>query len=188
MKIVRATSVSRESFPSDKSESSVLAALERSRQRIHALPRVIGTGVGLRNSEPIVEIFIAGTGNAELEQAIRDIIGNDFILVPNSEPAEGGVCPQCGSGVLSHGEHIRDDLAPCFGGKPTEEEKQHQENLLDDDKRGGALHRWPKSTPLLCRVGLHWRNRDDSGGPFQSVRWVCRCGSSVVFADDYAGY
>ena len=26
-----------------------------------------------------------------------------------------GVCLRCGSGVLSSGEHIRDDLAPCYG-------------------------------------------------------------------------
>jgi hypothetical protein len=49
---------------------------------------VIGTGVGLRDSEPVVEVFVTGPGDVELERAIREIVDVDFVLVPDSEPAE----------------------------------------------------------------------------------------------------
>lgn len=68
--------------------TELLTALERSRQRLHALPGVIGTGVGLRDSEPVVEIFVSGAGDAELERAIRELVDVDFVLVPDSRPAE----------------------------------------------------------------------------------------------------
>ena len=68
--------------------TELLTALERSRQRLHALPGVIGTGVGLRDSEPVVEIFVTGPGDAELERAIRELVDVDFVLVPDSRPAE----------------------------------------------------------------------------------------------------
>lgn len=34
---------------------------------------------------------------------------------------KNGVCLACGSGVLRSGEHIRDDLPPCYGGTPDDE-------------------------------------------------------------------
>lgn len=33
----------------------------------------------------------------------------------NAGGVENGVCLACGSGVLSDGDHLRDDLAPCYG-------------------------------------------------------------------------
>ena len=51
-------------------------------------PGVVGSGVGLRNGEPVVEISVAGRGGADLEQAIPEIADFDFVLVPDSQPAE----------------------------------------------------------------------------------------------------
>jgi hypothetical protein len=68
--------------------AQLLAALDRCRERLHALPGVVGSGVGLRNGEPVVEIFVAGRGGGDLEQAIREIADFDFVLVPESQPAE----------------------------------------------------------------------------------------------------
>jgi hypothetical protein len=68
--------------------TQLLTALDRSRERLHALPGVVGSGVGLRDGEPVVEIFVAGRGGADLEQAIREIADFEFVLVPESQPAE----------------------------------------------------------------------------------------------------
>jgi len=68
--------------------SQLVAALDRCRERLHALPGVVGSGVGLRDGEPVVEIFVTGPGGAELERAIGEIVDFDFILVPDSQPAE----------------------------------------------------------------------------------------------------
>lgn len=68
--------------------TELLIALERCRERLHALHGVTGTGVGIRDAEPVVEIFVTGSGDGELEQAIREIVDFDFVLVPESQPAE----------------------------------------------------------------------------------------------------
>jgi hypothetical protein len=68
--------------------TQLIAALDRRRERLHALPGVVGSGVGLRNGEPVVEIFVAGPGSPDLEQAIGEIADFDFVLVPESQPAE----------------------------------------------------------------------------------------------------
>jgi hypothetical protein len=68
--------------------SQLVRTLDRCRERLHALPGVVGTGVGLRDGEPVVEIFVAGRGDGELERAIREIADLDFVVVPESEPAE----------------------------------------------------------------------------------------------------
>jgi hypothetical protein len=68
--------------------TQLLAALDRCRERLHALPGVVGSGVGLRNAEPVVEIFVAGPGDDGLEQAIQEIADFDFVLVPDAQPAE----------------------------------------------------------------------------------------------------
>lgn len=66
----------------------LLRALDRRRERLHALPGVVGTGVGLRGGRPVVEISVAGPGDERLERAIREIADFDFVVVPHSEPAE----------------------------------------------------------------------------------------------------
>lgn len=68
--------------------TQLIAALDRCRERLHALPGVVGSGVGLRDGEPVVEIFVAGPGSPDLEQAIGEIADFDFVLVPESQPAE----------------------------------------------------------------------------------------------------
>ena len=68
--------------------SELVRALDRCRERLHALPGVVGSGVGLREDEPVVEIFVAGQGSADLERAIREIADFDYVLVPESQPAE----------------------------------------------------------------------------------------------------
>ncbi len=68
--------------------TQLVSALDRCRERLHALPGVVGSGVGLRNGEPVVEISVAGRGGGDLEQAIREIADFDFVLVPESQPAE----------------------------------------------------------------------------------------------------
>jgi len=40
---------------------------------------------------------------------------------PSPERVRNGVCLLCGSGVLASGEHIRDDLPPCYGQCPSPE-------------------------------------------------------------------
>ena len=65
-----------------------MEALDRCRERLHALPGVIGTGVGLRDGEPIVEIFVEGRGDDELERAIGEIVDFKFVVVPQSHPAD----------------------------------------------------------------------------------------------------
>jgi hypothetical protein len=71
-----------------RDRTQLLTALDRCRERLHALPGVVGSGVGLRNGEPVVEIFVAGRGGTDLEQAIREIADFDFVLLPESHPAE----------------------------------------------------------------------------------------------------
>jgi hypothetical protein len=68
--------------------SELVAALDRCRDQLHTLPGVVGSGVGVRDDEPVVEIFIAGEADSELEQEIREIADFDFVLVPESQPAE----------------------------------------------------------------------------------------------------
>jgi len=68
--------------------SHLVEALDRCRERLHALPGVIGTGVGLRDGEPIVEIFVEGRGDDELERAIGAIVDFGFVVVPQSQPAD----------------------------------------------------------------------------------------------------
>ena len=68
--------------------TQLVSALDRCRERLHALPGVVGSGVGLRNGEPVVEISVAGRGGGDLERAIREIADFDFVLVPESQPAE----------------------------------------------------------------------------------------------------
>ena len=68
--------------------SPLVEALDRCRERLHALPGVIGTGVGLRDGEPIVEIFVEGRGDDELERAIGEIVDFGFVVVPQSHPAD----------------------------------------------------------------------------------------------------
>ena len=69
-------------------ESELVSALDRCRDRLHGLPGVVGSGVGLRDGAPVVEIFVAGRGDADLELAIGEIADFDFVLVPESQPAE----------------------------------------------------------------------------------------------------
>lgn len=69
-------------------ESELVSALDRCRERLHALPGVVGSGVGLREGAPVVEIYVAGRGDADLERAIGEIADFDFVLVPESQPAE----------------------------------------------------------------------------------------------------
>jgi len=68
--------------------AEMVAELDRCRESLHALPGVVGSGVGLRDGEPVIEIFVAGQGEADLEQAIRKVADFDFVLVPESQPAE----------------------------------------------------------------------------------------------------
>jgi hypothetical protein len=68
--------------------SELVSRLDRYRERLHALPGVVGSGVGLRDGEPVVEIFVAGRVEPDLERAIREIADFDFVLVPESEPAD----------------------------------------------------------------------------------------------------
>lgn len=69
-------------------ESELVSALDRCRERLHALPGVVGSGVGLREGAPVVEIYVAGRGDADLERAIGEIADFDYVLVPESQPAE----------------------------------------------------------------------------------------------------
>ena len=39
------------------------------------------------------------------------------------DEVRNGVCLRCGSGVLASGEHIRDDLPPCYGKPAFDEER-----------------------------------------------------------------
>ena len=64
--------------------SELVSALDRCRQQLHALPGVVGTGVGLRAGKPVVEIFVAGQEARNLEQAVRKIVDFDFVIVPES--------------------------------------------------------------------------------------------------------
>jgi hypothetical protein len=68
--------------------SELVSALDRHRERLHALRGVVGSGVGLRGGEPVVEIFVAGRAEPDLERAISEIADFDFVLVPESEPAD----------------------------------------------------------------------------------------------------
>ena len=68
--------------------SELVSALDRCRERLHALPGVVGSGVGLRDGAPVVEIYVAGRGDADLERAIGELADFDFVLVPESQPAE----------------------------------------------------------------------------------------------------
>ena len=68
--------------------AQLVRTLDRCRERLHALPDVVGTGVGLRAGEPVVQIFVAGRDDDELRSAIREIADFDFVVVPGSEPAD----------------------------------------------------------------------------------------------------
>ena len=69
-------------------ESELVSALDRCRERLHSLPGVVGSGVGLREGAPVVEIYVAARDDADLERAIGEIADFDFVLVPESQPAE----------------------------------------------------------------------------------------------------
>lgn len=69
----------------------------------------------------------------------------------DSARVRDGVCLLCGSGVLTSGEHVRDDLPPCFGHFPAsvrgdmvraEDDEWHyteeKPNLNDPLLRGGG--------------------------------------------------
>ena len=71
-----------------RDSTQMLAALDRCRERLHALPGVVGSGVGLLDAEPVVEIYVEARGDARLEQAIAEIADFEFVLVPDSQPAE----------------------------------------------------------------------------------------------------
>lgn len=73
--------------------SHLVLELDRCRERLHELRGVVGSGVGLRNGRPTIEIFVAGPGEAELERAIGEIADFDFVLVPESQPAEAQARP-----------------------------------------------------------------------------------------------
>ena len=68
--------------------TQLVAALDRCRDRLHALPGIVGTGVGLLDGEPRVEIYVDGRADGQLEQAIAEIADFEFVLVPDSQPAE----------------------------------------------------------------------------------------------------
>lgn len=68
--------------------TQLVAALDRCRERLHALPGVVGSGVGLLDAEPVVEIYVVGRADSGLEQAIAEIADFEFVLVPDSQPAE----------------------------------------------------------------------------------------------------
>jgi len=68
--------------------SRLVSELDRCRERLHAFRGVVGSGVGLRDGRPTIEIFVAGPGDAELERVIGEIADFDFVLVPDSQPAE----------------------------------------------------------------------------------------------------
>lgn len=68
--------------------TQLVRMLDSRRERLHALPAVVGTGVGLRGDEPVVQIFVAGRPDAELERAIGEIADFDYVIVPDSEPAD----------------------------------------------------------------------------------------------------
>jgi hypothetical protein len=68
--------------------TQLVGALDRCREQLHALPGVVGSGVGLLDAEPVVEIYVEGRGDAGLEQAIAEIADFEFVLVPESQPAE----------------------------------------------------------------------------------------------------
>lgn len=60
-----------------------------------------------------------------------------------------GVCEFCGSGVLNSGEHIRNDLPPCYGSR-----KKPYRGTLDDMAR-----RYPNGTMILVQAGVTTRRR-----------------------------
>ena len=66
----------------------LVAILEPYRERLHALPGVVGSGVGLREGQPVIEISVAGYGDDELEREIREIVDFDYVIVTESQPAE----------------------------------------------------------------------------------------------------
>ena len=68
--------------------TQLVAALDRCRERLHALPGVVGSGVGLLDAEPVVEIYVVERADSRLEQAIAEIADFEFVLVPDSQPAE----------------------------------------------------------------------------------------------------
>jgi hypothetical protein len=68
--------------------SELVRTLDRYRERLHALPGVVGSGVGLRDCQPVVEIFIAEGAEPDLERLIGEIADFDFVLVPDSRPAD----------------------------------------------------------------------------------------------------
>jgi hypothetical protein len=76
--------------------SQLLGKLDRAREQLHALPDVVGTGVGLSDGKPVVQIFVAGRGSGELEDAICEIADFDFVIVSESEPAEARAHKQGG--------------------------------------------------------------------------------------------
>lgn len=66
----------------------LVATLERCRAELHAVPGVVGSGVGLRADRPVIEIYVAGRGGDDIERVIREIADFDFVLVPESQAAE----------------------------------------------------------------------------------------------------
>jgi hypothetical protein len=44
--------------PSRPTTADLLAALERYRDDLHAIPHVVGTGVGLRNDDPVLQVYV----------------------------------------------------------------------------------------------------------------------------------
>jgi hypothetical protein len=68
--------------------AQLVATLERCRDELHAVPGVVGSGVGLQVDKPVIEVYIAGRGGDDIERLIREIADFDFVLVPESQPAE----------------------------------------------------------------------------------------------------
>jgi hypothetical protein len=44
--------------PSRPTTADLLAALEQYRDDLHAIPHVVGTGVGLRNDDPVLQVYV----------------------------------------------------------------------------------------------------------------------------------
>jgi hypothetical protein len=68
--------------------AQLVATLERCREELHAVPGVVGSGVGLQMDKPVIEIYVAGRASDDIERAIREIADFEFVLVPESQPAE----------------------------------------------------------------------------------------------------
>jgi hypothetical protein len=66
------------------STDQLLSALGRRRELLHALPGVVGTGIGIRDGRPIVEVSVAGRENSDLETTICELVEFDVVVVFDS--------------------------------------------------------------------------------------------------------